>query len=140
MLSTATDFPVPAPPPARAAREEITLLLVDDTDAVREVLETVLTFEGYRVVTASCAECALDVASRTRFDMLITDFEMPGMNGYALATILAQRNAALPVLLISGAELSLLPLTQVENRRWHFLPKPLKNKRLLQIIDQTCLR
>src|SRR5665213_1851764 len=54
--------------PARSARNAITVLLVDDTEMVREILRTVLTHEGYVVVTAPDGLSALEIASRTRFD------------------------------------------------------------------------
>ena len=67
MLIAATQLPLVLPLAPRAARNAMTLLLVDDTQAVREVLGTVLTMEGYRVLAVPCGEDALEMASRVPF-------------------------------------------------------------------------
>ena len=81
-----------------------------------------LTLEGYRVIAAPDGPTALQVAGRTHFDMLITDFQMPGMDGYALATQLTQRRSILPVLLISAADPAELPLAELATHKWEYPP------------------
>ena len=121
------------------ARQAATLLLVDDNQDLREVLQAVLTLEGYRVITAPDGPTALQVAGRMHFDMLITDFQMPGMDGYALATQLTQRRLMLPVLLISAADPADLPIAELAKHKWEYLRKPLDNARMLQLVDRGCL-
>lgn len=62
-----------------------------------------LTDLGYSVIEASSAEAALEMmAEGKKFDVLVTDHLMPGMNGAALAEAARAKYPALPVLIVSG--------------------------------------
>lgn len=62
------------------------ILLVDDSPFFRNMLKPLLEVAGYRVTTAADAGEALDLRERGReFDCIISDIEMPGMNGFELA-------------------------------------------------------
>ena len=63
-------------------------LVVDDVADVTEMLEFLLTGEGYEVTTASSALMALGAAKSERFDVVISDIGMPEMDGYDLAAAL----------------------------------------------------
>ena len=80
------------------------ILLVEDEDSVRRLTESILKRSGYRVVTASNAEQALnlpeEVLSNTA--VLISDVIMPGINGGILAERLKERYPELRVLFLSG--------------------------------------
>jgi DNA-binding response OmpR family regulator len=81
-----------------------TVLLVEDEDAVRAVLRTVLRRQGYTVLEASHAAQALD-ASRDyagRIDLLMTDLIMPHMNGDVLASEVRHARPETRVLFMSG--------------------------------------
>jgi two-component system, response regulator, stage 0 sporulation protein F len=58
-----------------------TILIVDDDDAIRLLIEMELAEEGYRVLTASNAKEALDMVQSTDLDLVILDIRMPGMDG-----------------------------------------------------------
>lgn len=89
--------------PPRAERAALRLLVVEDEDAVRRVLERILTAHGHEVVTAAHPEEAVAIASEgTPIDMLITDVVMPGMSGPELASHLTELQPGLPVVFISG--------------------------------------
>jgi CheY-like chemotaxis protein len=83
---------------------EGTILLVEDQDAVRGLIASVLRSSGYRVIEAGSGPEAMELPdSRVRaIDLLITDVVMPGMSGKELATRLAARREGLRVLFISG--------------------------------------
>ena len=88
--------PERAEPPAIGGHE--TLLLCEDEDGVRKLLELVLTGAGYTVLSAAGPEQALALAASHELDALVTDIVMPGMSGLQLA----DRLAPLRVLFISG--------------------------------------
>jgi len=78
-------------------------LLVDDEELVRLSTADMLSDLGYAVIEASSAEEAMArIAKGERFDVVVTDHLMPGMNGTDLALAIRAARPGLPVLLISG--------------------------------------
>ncbi|MFN2444139.1 MAG: response regulator [Vicinamibacterales bacterium] len=96
-----------------------TILLVDDSDGIRELCTDVLTAAGFRVLSASSVEQAMWEIDRApgRIDVLLSDITMPNRSALGLATALKARWPHLRVLLMSGSEPEApAPLP--------FLPKP----------------
>ncbi len=76
-----------------------TILVADDEEAIRNLLEEELKDEGYRVITASNARDALKMVETEPLDLVILDIRMPGMDGLeALPRILGMKEG-LPVIL-----------------------------------------
>lgn len=94
--------PVAAPAPAPEARGT-TVLLVDDSLSVRKVLARRLGRLGFEVTPAQDGEEALELLRQGDFDALVTDLEMPRMNGYELIESVRRRPATrdLPVVVIT---------------------------------------
>lgn len=57
------------------------ILIVDDHEAIRNIIDTILTNAGYECMTASTGESALQMARRSRFDLVVLDVNMPQMSG-----------------------------------------------------------
>lgn len=80
-----------------------TILLVDDSQAIRIVYTECLTRAGFRVVQAHDAKSAKHILkSGVNVDLLLTDFQMPGMSGAELAQWFQQHHPGIPILLISA--------------------------------------
>ncbi|QXI31397.1 ATP-binding protein [Pseudomonas vanderleydeniana] len=79
---------------ARFQLPSLDVLIVDDLSANRLVLQQQLGFLGQRVEACQTAQAALQVWQGRRFDLVISDCNMPGMNGYQLARALRQIEAA----------------------------------------------
>jgi PAS domain S-box-containing protein len=81
-----------------------TILVVDDSEEVRELAEQQLRGLGYRVLGAASGEAALELMDRYgSIDLLFTDIIMPGgMNGLRLAELVRERQPEVPVLLATG--------------------------------------
>lgn len=93
--------------PAPAAAVPATVLVVDDARMVRESLARALTGRHYRVLRASDGPEALELLQRERPDLLITDVEMPGFDGFELVRRLrrlAPPLGSLPALIISSRD------------------------------------
>jgi DNA-binding response OmpR family regulator len=102
------------------------LLLVEDDASLLPLFSEVLSQEGYSVVAArNGPQAELRAAVEPPFDLLITDYNMPGMNGVDLAVRLTMRQPGLPVLVISGEELNDLPTGILRQAGWHLLLKPI---------------
>ncbi len=122
----------PAEPPSRETRApEGTILVVDDDDAVRSVLEAHLRNAGYRVIPASSGAEALSVFERARPDLLLSDVSMAGMSGIELAKTVRARGSRIPVLLVSGYADELEPDTARAHLDAEFLAKPFTGERLI---------
>jgi CheY-like chemotaxis protein len=78
------------------------ILLVDDQSEVREACRCVLRFEGHTVAEAKDGIEALDLFAKDRFDLVMTDFLMPGMSGRDLAAKLKQLAPSQRILMITG--------------------------------------
>jgi DNA-binding response OmpR family regulator len=79
------------------------VLLVDDERMLRRVLRWGLARAGFEVVEADNGQAALELLSREHFDLVISDVQMPVMNGLALLQALSTARSEVPVLLISGS-------------------------------------
>jgi PAS domain S-box-containing protein len=80
----------------------LSVLLVEDNDHVREFAQHLLGELGYRVLSAACADDALELLETEDIDLLFSDVVMPGRSGVDLARLARQREPGLPVLLASG--------------------------------------
>jgi hypothetical protein len=78
--------------------------LVEDEGSLRAIAREILEEDGYRVIEASDAREAIEIAARhaDRIHLLVTDVVMPGMNGRALFESLAAVRPGLGVLYMSG--------------------------------------
>lgn len=80
----------------------VRILLVDDNSNGLAARRSVLEELGYAIVPSSSAEDALAIFERETFDLVITDYKLPGMNGVQFIERVRRKMPELPVLLISG--------------------------------------
>ncbi|MEM6711893.1 MAG: response regulator [Pseudomonadota bacterium] len=80
------------------------LLVAEDDEAVRAFLEKAFELDGHDVLTAEDGAAALDVlnADTQGFDLLLTDIQMPVMDGIALALSAVRDHPDMPILLMTG--------------------------------------
>src|SRR3954470_21107366 len=109
---------VPAPSRPR-------ILVVDDEESIRLFVDRVLRMSGYETRVASDGESALDIAASSGpFDLLLTDFMMPGITGDELARRLRVQNPDLKVLYLTGFADRLFSARAVLWANEAFLDKP----------------
>ena len=78
------------------------ILVVDDEPAVGDAIKMMLKFDGHAVQTASGSTEALSLLEQGKFDLIITDYSMPGMKGDELAAVIKQRLPHQPIIMISA--------------------------------------
>jgi len=101
--SDAAEAGVPAIGPAGITDRKLSILLVDDEDLVRFATSEMIRELGHSVTQASSGAEALDhLAAGGRFDVLITDYKMPRMDGAELARRVREIQPSLPILVITG--------------------------------------
>ncbi len=93
-----------APQESPVLRGTETILLVEDEDGVRHVVETMLKRHGYQVLSSASSADALELAERhgATIDLLITDVVMPGMSGRKMAESMLLARPSMKVLYVSG--------------------------------------
>ena len=82
-----------------------TLLWIDDFELGLEMYRAVFEELGFRVLTASSGHEGLAVAAQNHVDVVVTDYEMPEMDGEAVSLAIKALNPATPVVLFSGSTL-----------------------------------
>ncbi|MDB5312279.1 MAG: Blue-light-activated protein [Gemmataceae bacterium] len=90
--------------PGPGTQRPVTVLLVEDQDAIRKLFQMALTAQGYRVVAAPAGEEAIRICSAHPgpVDVLVTDVNLPGMKGPELTRVLQGSRPGLKVLYLSG--------------------------------------
>lgn len=81
---------------------KLRILVVDDEPLVCEMVKAMLMQDGHEVDTAPGGKEALTRFDADRFDLVLTDYRMPGMKGDQVATAIKKRLQPKPVILITG--------------------------------------
>ena len=113
------------------ARQKV--LVVDDDPSFRELLTDLLETVGYDVWTAQDGLAGLDALYNGPFDLILTDYRMPGMTGLEMAAFMRRSDTITPILLITGDSYALDPEIVSRAGVTKILPKPLKIQELLNI-------
>jgi DNA-binding NtrC family response regulator len=103
-----------------------TVLVVEDEDSLRVLMERALQARGYQVVSASDGEQAIAVDARVagQIDLLLSDVVMPGLSGPDLAQRLVRRRPQMKVLYVSGFTHNMATTSGFTSRHTGFLQKP----------------
>ncbi len=121
-----------------ASRRKRTVLLAEDDDAVRRLVEDTLRAAGYETLVASDGQAALELADNHpgEIDLLLTDISMPQLDGLALVDRFSTTKPTVPVLLLSGT-VTVDPSALDSESRVEFLEKPFTPAELLQKIREV---
>jgi DNA-binding response OmpR family regulator len=111
------------------------ILVVDDSQNIREMLEDFLDFEGHQPVLAKDGNEALKLFSQQDFDLVITDLGMPGMSGWILSKNIKEKKPETPVIIITGWGAQLSDEDCRKNEVELLLSKPFHLDQVKQAID-----
>ena len=115
------------------------VLLVEDEDVVRKLMEKILSDCGYDVTVASDAKTASEIFNNENggFDLLLSDITLPGENGVIFANRLKKLKPSLPVVLASGYNSAQGSLAHINGNGYSMLQKPFTRNQLLKTIKDT---
>lgn len=119
---------------------EGTILIVDDEGRQREIYRDILLDEGYAAETASSGEAALRLLGQKRFDLVITDLNLPGMTGIDLLTAIQQADPTVTVVLITGYPSIQSAIEATKKGVYTYLEKPVDRDRLLEVVGEVFAR
>ena len=80
------------------------ILVVDDETIVRETLSKLLSNFGYQVVCAQNGYDGLELFQNNSIELVLTDWDMPGMDGWSLAAGIKARSPGVPVIMVTGKD------------------------------------
>jgi CheY-like chemotaxis protein len=129
--------PAASAAPESAPEGDITILLVEDEEMLRDFVSTALTSLGYRVLSACNGREALEVwaESRTEVDLLLTDVVMPeSISGRDLAHKLIMDKPDLKVIFTSGYSAELIGPEFEQEKEHGFLSKPYLTDKLAKVV------
>ena len=115
------------------------ILLVEDDRALREALADTLALGGYDYLEAADGEAALTLLQRESVAMVVSDVNMPGMDGHALLRTLRERFPQLPVLLMTAYGTVQNAVVAMRDGAVDYLVKPFEPQALLDLVAQHAL-
>src|ERR687884_639322 len=116
------------------------ILVVDDEKSQREILEMILSEEGYDVTTAASGEAALKFAKDRRFDLALTDLKMTGMDGIELLQHLLALDSSIIVILLTAHGTIDSAKEALRRGAYDYLQKPYDRDVLLETIRRALSR
>ena len=115
------------------------VVVVDDEDAILQMVREALTRRGYQVDTAADGESGLNHINQSNYDLMLFDWKMPGLNGQEVHEQLRQKDSALAerVIFITGDVVNERVLDLVEKNKKVFFPKPFSMAEFREVIAKV---
>lgn len=111
------------------------ILIVDDEEGIRMLLNEILSHSGYQIYNASTGKEALDKLGEQSFQLLILDYRLPIMDGAEMLRELEVRGERIPVILMSGlTEHFIEEQTNSPNVK-HIIAKPFDVQHLIGLVQ-----
>ncbi len=114
------------------------LLIVDDEQHVRESLSRWFEEDGYRVSTAASGKEALARLGRERFDVVISDIKMPGMDGLELLQRIREVDSDVAVILVTAYASVATAVRALKEGAYDYLVKPFDPEELTRVVEKAC--
>ncbi len=112
------------------------ILLVEDDHALREALGDTLQLAGHPYRAVDCAEAALAALQQEPFGLVISDVNMPGMDGHELLALIRQYHPQVPVLLMTAFGAVARAVDAMRQGAADYLVKPFEPQILLELVDR----
>ena len=107
------------------------VLVVDDEEVIRDVLESVLEREGWKVATAENAREALDLFESDAFDVVLLDLMLPDRPGLEVLRDMRRRDPDAVVVIVTAYSSIEGAIQAMREGAFHYIPKPFQNQEVL---------
>ena len=114
--------------------EKGTVLVIDDEEVMREILESLLTSEGYRVKLAATGEDGIAVASREPIDLAIVDVMLPDQSGIDVLDELKRVDSELVAIMITAFASVETAIEAMKRGAFDYVTKPFKNDEVRLVV------
>ena len=125
-------------PPVARLRDRMSrhLLLVDDEEPIRRAIGRYLTTKGFTVETAGSGDEALDLITRNRFALMVTDIRMPGMSGQQLVEKVLETDPDIAIIMMSGVNDAETATDLLTKGVTDYLVKPVELPAMLAAVER----
>ncbi|MBI5100552.1 MAG: sigma-54-dependent Fis family transcriptional regulator [Nitrospirae bacterium] len=113
------------------------LLIVEDEETLRESLKRVLIKEGYEVDGVGSSETALESISEKRYDLVISDIVLPGINGIAFLKRCRDNNPDLKVIIMTAFASIDTAVEAIRAGAYDYLVKPVMHDQIKNTVHQA---
>ena len=115
---------------------DLTVLVVDDEPAIRQVLTAAIGKAGYTVESAASAAQALAKMDATAFDVVLSDIFMPVMDGIELLKLARARGHAATFIMVTTFASVDSAIDSIKAGAWDYITKPVRNEEILHRLEQ----
>lgn len=114
------------------------ILIVEDNEDTRFVFSAILNYDGYRIVEAANGELGFASALENQPDLVITDIDMPVMDGFAASRRMRadERTKRIPILVVTGNEFTAEEQTEADSLFDGCFAKPIQPSRVLAAVQR----
>ncbi len=109
------------------------ILLIDDDPAVRGLISSILRKKGMDVVLAKEGNEGLQLVQNENPDLVVCDFQMPGMNGLEVLDQIKKNNPQIPVIILTAYGDAALTIQSMQTGAFDFIEKPINPRELLEV-------
>ena len=114
--------------------ENFSILVVEDSDPIRDLICLILEEDGYHVESASNGKEGFELFTQKHFDMVFTDLRMPVMTGWELAEKIKGTNKDIPVVLVTAWAMDYSE-SELRNKGIDYIvKKPFQDIQLLHLV------
>lgn len=121
-------------------KEYVNILIVEDEAMMRNLLLKILESEGYKITLASSAAEALDKLECEKYDLLLSDVKMPGMNGFELLEKVKSQWNDMAVIVMTGYGDAYTIKEALMKGADEYLSKPFKSHEVSLIVERAYWR
>jgi two-component system NtrC family response regulator len=115
----------------------VKILVIDDDESLRRILEYNLAQEGYAVLSAASGEQGLELLKREGADLVVTDVRMPGMNGLQLLEGVRKVDPNIQVIIITAFGTIEMAVEAMKVGAFHYISKPFNRDELKLTIKKA---
>ncbi len=116
------------------------ILVIDDERSIRNTLKDIIEYENHKVSLAEDGPMGLDMVQQGKFDVILCDIKMPGMDGLEVLAGLTEQCPEVPVIMISGHGNIDTAVEAIKAGAYDFIQKPLDLNRLLVTLKNALER
>lgn len=112
------------------------ILVVDDQKNMLQLLKGILEHENFEVFLASNGFDALEILAHNEIDLVITDVNMPELDGFALLQLIRKRSPSMPVIVMTGYYDIYTEDEAIKRGASRFLAKPFRPEEIIQAVSK----